>query len=110
MEKPAYQATLIDAASASNTAGTVGEGVGAQLREAAFNIAWGTSVSAGVVKIEAAPTAAYTGTWATLATVTYVSGSPLVDIVQVSGCAGAYRARISTAISGGTVTVTFVGN
>lgn len=79
-------------------------------KELAFYVAWSSGVSAGVVTIESAPNATYTGTWAPLAVVTYTSGSPKCDLVQVSGTGLAFRARISTAITGGTVTVTFLGN
>lgn len=105
-----YSKKIISAGSALNTVGVVGPSIPTQDQEVSFTIAWGTGVSAGAVKIESAPDENYTGTWAVFATVTYVSGAPICDVVQITGNACAYRARISTAITGGTVDVTFVGN
>lgn len=105
-----FQTTLISAASAQDTAGTLGPALCAANQAFAFHVKWGTGVTAGVVKIEAADDAAYTGTWANLATVTFAGTAPNQDVVQVSGTGAAMRARISTAVSNGTVTVVAVGN
>jgi hypothetical protein len=72
--------------------------------QAVHTIEWGTSVSAGVVEIEAAASSAYAGTWAPLGTITYASGSPKSETFVTYGPYKAFRHRISTAISGGTVT------
>ncbi len=109
MEKTTFHKVVINAASAINTKGAIGGSFIPQIREFAAHCNWSTGVSVGEVKIEAADDDAYTGTWAPLATVTYSAGSPNQDIVQITGTAVAYRARISTGVVGGTVTVTVVG-
>ena len=76
---------------------------------AVHTIEWGTGVSAGVVEIEAAPSSTYSGTWANLGTITYASGSPHAVTFVTSGPYKALRHRISTAISGGTVTTSING-
>jgi hypothetical protein len=67
-------------------------------------------VSAGAVQLEHAPSKDYTGTWAALggAAVTVVANTTAA--VVVAGTAKAVRARISTPIVGGTVTVLLVAN
>ena len=67
-------------------------------------IEWGASVSAGVVEIEAAASPDYAGTWVGLSTITYSTGSPHASSYMAEGPYGAFRHRISTAVSGGTVT------
>ncbi|MBI4916883.1 MAG: hypothetical protein HY825_13630 [Acidobacteria bacterium] len=71
-------------------------------------VAWSAGCSAGVVTIETAETAAYAGTWAPLTTVSWSAASK-TDVVQIIGPIGVIRARISTAVVGGTVTVTAYG-
>ncbi len=110
MEKAIVAQKIITAGSAQNTSGYVSEAKGSQLRELTFIIKWSTGVSAGAIKIEAAADVADTDSWAPLATVTYAAGSPHSDIVQITGCEFATRARISTAVVGGTVDVDAAGN
>lgn len=76
---------------------------------AVHTIEWGTGVSAGVVEIEAASSPTYSGTWANLGTITYASGSPHAVTFMTTGPYKAFRHRISTAISGGTVTTYISG-
>jgi hypothetical protein len=76
---------------------------------AVHTIAWGASVSAGVVEIEAAPSHDYSGTWANLGTITYASGSPHAVTFTTQGPYKALRHRISTAVAGGTVTTYISG-
>jgi hypothetical protein len=67
------------------------------------------SVSAGAIQMETAIETDYTGTWAPLGgPVTVVADATV--IVQITGAFAAMRARISTTIAGGTVTVEAVGN
>ena len=67
---------------------------------------YGTGISAGTVTLEGAPGGDYAGTWATLATAAYTSGSPIAvasantTLSQVVG-----RLRMAS-IAGGTVTAT----
>lgn len=73
------------------------------------------TIAGGVVVIEEAPTADYSGTWSdTGATVTptAVSGTAVCQAIHLtSGAYGFLRARLSTQISGGgTWTLDLVGN
>ncbi|OQB05820.1 MAG: hypothetical protein BWY21_01969 [Parcubacteria group bacterium ADurb.Bin216] len=70
----------------------------------------GTGVSAGVVTLEAARTSDYSGTWASLTTVTTNAASTTfmatVDDGDTIGSGVPYvRANISTGITGGTIDV-----
>ncbi len=75
-----------------------------------------TTVSAGAVTCEEAPSGTYTGTWAAMssdtggsAAITPVAGTTIVR--HYTGCFGAVRARISTSITGGAaVDVDIFGN
>ena len=80
----------------------LGTGTMSQCRETAVFIQWSLTSTAGVVKVESAHDAAYTGTWATLATVTWAAANK-EDLVQITGTHGALRTRISTTIADGTV-------
>ena len=66
---------------------------------------WTTGVSAGVVTFEWAADPAYAGTWEVLFTLGPPTSPPVPthDSISVSG--GYIRARITTTVSGGTVTV-----
>lgn len=64
---------------------------------------WSAGVTAGVVTFEWAPNPGYAGTWASLGTQNFAASSITKAIYQV--CGGAVRARISTPVVGGTVTV-----
>lgn len=76
----------------------------------AFYVIGNGAVSGGVVTIEEAHDVNYTGTWALLAAggaVTVVGNG--IATVKVFSTAKAVRARITTAISGGTASVHVVG-
>jgi len=64
---------------------------------------WSAGVSAGVVTFEWAPNPGYAGTWAVLGTQNFGANSITKAIYQA--CGGAIRARVSTPVVGGTVTV-----
>lgn len=89
------------------SAATTGNGNAIQTngkaKETWFIVEFSSGVTAGEVAIEAAATPEYTGDWATLATIGFVDGGTY--LVQRPGGGMAYRARISTTISGGTVKV-----
>lgn len=93
-------------ASTTGSASVVVAGVG---EYAAFVVQWenGTGLSAGVVTIEASADPSYAGTWAPLATVAYVGATNHCDIVNLTGTFLVLRARISTTVVGGTVSVYF---
>lgn len=72
-------------------------------------IEWGDGVSSGVVEIEAAANELYSGTWSSLATVTFSGTAPKVDVVVIPGSFGAIQHRISTPVTDGTVTTKIEG-
>lgn len=100
------EAVLQSAATTGN--GTAIDSAG-QCKEHTVEIQWATSTSAGAITVETAPSKSYAGTWTPVAVVTYTSGSPKTESVQWTGYEGAIRARISTTVSGGTVTVLYRG-
>lgn len=78
-------------------------------REHTFYIVGSSGVSAGAVQIETAPSPSYTGTWAPLGNaVTVVASSAAV--VNITGAFGALRARVSSTVTDGTVSVEYFGN
>lgn len=95
-----------DGSSSLNTAGAVEcQGV----RVVTMYVIGSAGIASGAVQLEHAHDKDYTGTWATLgAPVTAVASS--VAAVVAEGTFKAVRARISTAIGGGTVGVLIVGN
>ena len=106
-----HNTTMLNAHSVDETASTaIGAAFMPRCRESAAYVVWGTGVTAGVVEVETAHDGAYTGTWAPLATVTFSGTAPKSDVVQVTGIHLALRTRISTVISGGTVSTYFVCN
>lgn len=98
---------LQDAATTGNGNAVDARGNG---REHTFYIVGAGTISAGAVQIETARTTDYSGTWAPL-------GSPITvtaaaNVVQITGCFLALRARVSTNLTGTTpsVTVEYVAN
>jgi hypothetical protein len=98
---------LIDHETAQNKAGYIqNNGKG---EYACFLIEWqkGTNISAGDVVIEASHDPAYTGAWANLATVNYTADTNHMNIVNLTGTFPVLRARISNAVTGGFVKVSY---
>ena len=98
---------LIDAKTAANTTGigVIPETVCGRYVEATFYIAFDATAAAGTVLIESAASRNYTGTWVVEGTVNFASASK-AHRVSLNMLTGAMRARISSAITSGTVTVT----
>jgi hypothetical protein len=71
--------------------------------EVAIYINWNAGVTAGAVAVETAPTLDYVGAWSLLINVPFSGLAPKTDIVQLTGAYRAIRTRISTAVTGGTV-------
>ena len=63
-------------------------------------VEFASGVTAGVVEIETADNPSYSGTWASLATVSWAAGGAQ-QVVQLTAPLLAIRARVSTTISGG---------
>jgi hypothetical protein len=101
---------LVSVSAVESTHTAIGPGFMARGRETVVYISWGTAVTSGAVKVESANSEAYTGTWATLATVTFAGTAPNQDIVQITGVHGALRTRVSTVLAGGTVSTFFMVN
>ena len=108
--RPIHHLVIMDGQAADETTSTViGSSIASQVQQSVFYVVWSAGVSAGVVQIEAAHREDYTGTWASVGTVTFATAST-VHRVNVTGVHLALRARISTAVAGGTVDVIFGGN
>lgn len=74
-------------------------------------VKFGAGTSAGAVVLEAADTAGYTGTWMAVgAAVPWSAVNKIESIAVVNRVLPFVRARISTAIVGGTVDVVLVAN
>lgn len=73
------------------------------------HINWGTGVISGAVTVECADSAAYAGTWAPIAVVTFSGTAPKQDYVYSPGMPRCIRHRVSTVLAGGTVTTSLVG-
>ncbi len=98
---------LIDGGSATNDALTIGvmpASICGRFVEATFYVYFDHTSAAGVVQIESAPFRDYTGTWVSEATVTW-SAIDKAHRVSLNALTGALRARITTAVTSGTVTV-----
>jgi hypothetical protein len=68
------------------------------------------AVSAGAVQLEHSHSKDYTGTWAPLGAATTVVANSVVAVIAVSQTFKAIRARISTPVTGGTVSVHVLAN
>ena len=90
-------------------AATTGSGV-ASLGESCDRPSWtiyitgSSGVASGAVTIETAPSASYSGTWQTIESPVTVTASA-TQTVSFEGAFRHVKARISTTVAGGTVTV-----
>lgn len=109
MEKTTFSARLLTAVVALDTTHVPIAAQSSQVRELRFYATYGPGTSAGVVTIEGSPDAAFAGVWAALGTIPWVAASK-VETLRVEGVHLHVRARISTAIVGGSVSVDAVGN
>ena len=100
---------LVAQSATSATAVPVGAAYMSRCRETAVYIQWSAGTSAGVVTVESADNQNYAGTWASLGTKTWSAASS-EDLVQITGIHGAIRTRISTTITGGTVSTFMLCN
>jgi hypothetical protein len=97
-----YSGMLLENVSALNTAGTVGPNEVGGARDINVTIEFGAGTSAGAVTVESAGSAGYGGTWAQEAAVNWAAAGRQ-HVVNIPGPRDAVRARIPTAIVGGTV-------
>ena len=98
---------LIDAQALADTTGigVMPDELCGRYVEASFFVSFSAGTSAGQVVIESAPFRNYAGTWVIEGTVNWAAASK-AHRVSLNLLSGAMRARISTEITGGTVTVT----
>lgn len=98
---------------AFHVAATTGNGAELDLkgscREHTLYIEGSAGISAGAVQLETAAEPGYTGTWAAIGSAVTVTATA-IKIVQFSGVLGVVRARISTNMTGGTVSCYLFAN
>ena len=91
------------------TSTVLGPGQLSRVRELTLYVKFSPSTTSGVVTLEAAHDAAFTGTWSSIATATWAVTNSVLH-TSTTGAHMAVRARISTVIAGGTVDVIAIGN
>lgn len=74
------------------------------MQELVIYIVFAAGSAAGTVLVEAAHDGTYTGTWSVLSTVNWAAASR-VHHVAITGCHLAVRVRVSSDITGGSVTI-----
>lgn len=109
MQTVFHQQILTDASAQDTTSTVLGPSQLTKIQELTIYTVFGPGTSAGVVKIEGAHREDWTGTWAVLATITWAVASS-VQLTAIAGVHLAVRVRVSTAITGGTVSAVAVGN
>ena len=110
MEKTILGKKIMSALSAAEAVSDVlGPGTMSRIRELGVYVVASAGVASGVVLVEGAHSESYTGTWATLATIT-LTGASRVHYAAVTGVHLAVRLRISTVVAGGTVDGHIVSN
>tara|TARA_Y100000310_G_C20676415_1_gene813336 strand:+ start:1390 stop:2766 length:1377 start_codon:yes stop_codon:yes gene_type:complete len=72
-----------------------------------FCVVWSAGVSAGVVTLEEAATTGYSGTWSSITTSTFAANT--TECIHLAGTYMFLRARVSTTVVDGTVTVQVKG-
>lgn len=98
---------MLDAATTGSS--VLGTGTMSQCRETAIYAQWSSGVDAGVITVETAHDASYSGTWASLGTLNWSAASK-EDVLQITGVHAAVRTRVSTTVTNGTVTTWAVCN
>lgn len=78
-------------------------------REVSVYVRFGAGTTGGAVTVETAYDHTWSGTWAALTTITWAEANR-EHVVQMTGAIRAIRARVSTAIAGGTVSAWLVAN
>lgn len=69
--------------------------------EYTFHVLFGAGTGAGAIKVETSHDPAFTGTWATIATVTWATANT-AHYVSLTGVFRAIRLRFSVDVTGGT--------
>lgn len=111
MGKLRFWGKVGDALSALNAkTGEIGPVEIANVVEISYYIIFGPGTSAGGVQIESSPITGYTGIWAPEGSAVAWSAENKIHKVAISGASMISRARISTAIVGGTIDIYVVTN
>ncbi len=82
-------------------------------RETYVYVTWLSTTTSGVITVETSDDDSFTGTWASLGTVTFAGTAPIKAVMQITGVMQNLRARISTTVAGGAtpgVTITMSCN
>jgi len=95
---------VITAGAAQDTAGGIGSAKTRGHLAWACTVVFGAGTGAGVITVETAPNAEFTGTWHSLGTITWAAANR-AHYLRGDGPVMALRARISTAVTGGTCEV-----
>lgn len=109
-EQVAIAQPMLVAQSVLNTASSLPLARMSECREGTVYVGWSAGVTAGAITIESAVDDTYGGTWAPITTITYASGAPKQELVQLTGVYWGFRTRISTVLAGGTVNTWLVCN
>lgn len=109
MERPTFHQRLFTNGQATANSDVIGPGQASRIREVTLYVTTVGPVTSGQVLLETAADPAFTGTWVALATIN-PAATDTAYRASVTGNWLALRARISTAIGGGTVHVDIVGN
>jgi len=108
---PLAHAQLPQSPFTSLSAVTTGTGTAVSCTNAiqvGWSVIWSAGVGAGEVTLEAANSATYAGTWAVIDVQNFTS-APSANSIMVGTYPGPFqffRARVTSAVTGGTVTVT----
>lgn len=106
--------TVVSKNKVLQSAATTGNGTVAELDGMAARltlyIIGSAGVGAGAVQLETAHDPAYAGTWAPLGGAPVTVAADTVKTVSVEGAFLAVRSRISTTVTGGTVTCMLTAN
>ena len=99
--------TPITAVQSAATTGNGTEVVADAESNLVFCVVWSAGVSAGVVTLEEAATTGYSGTWSSITTSTFAANT--TECIHLAGTYMFLRARVSTTVVDGTVTVQVKG-
>lgn len=105
----AFARKVISAGSALNAAGAIGPVDMQNITELAMMVVFGAGTSAGAVQLEEGPAIDFTGTWAVIGAPIAWAAANSTLVRRSTGVGLAARARISTAVVGGTVDVWLIG-
>ena len=100
---------VLNAVTASGAFGIFPTSVNGQYVELTMYVVFDATAAAGVVVLETADNVDYAGTWANIGTVTFSAASKQ-HYVSVTGTFLAIRARVSSAVTSGTVSAYVVAS